>query len=87
MSNESFVALEQIMNQLMENGHKPVPLPEKEIDDLPRAAISDDSEPHRAIDILHSDPLQIRTSGKTVKYVRIRSKYRNQTTSRKKLEC
>jgi hypothetical protein len=31
------------MNQLMESGHKPVPLPEKDIEDLPREVISKDS--------------------------------------------
>lgn len=32
------------MNQLMENGHKPVPLPDKDIDDLPRGVLDEDSE-------------------------------------------
>jgi len=36
-------ALEQIMNQLMENGHKPVPLPEGEIENLPRDVLRRDS--------------------------------------------
>jgi len=36
-------ALEQIMNQLMENGHKPVPLPDKDIEKLPRTPIGNDN--------------------------------------------
>ena len=32
------------MNQLMESGHKPVPLPEKDIDNLLREPITDESK-------------------------------------------
>jgi hypothetical protein len=41
---DALIALEQIMNQLMENGHKPVPLPDKDIDELERDVIDVDSK-------------------------------------------
>ena len=33
------------MNQLMENGHKPVPFPDDRINDLPRGVLDADSMP------------------------------------------
>lgn len=79
------------MNQLMENGHKPVPLPESGIDELPREPITNESVSSLVLNVVTSRLSllfdEILSWDKIAKSVKILLKYLTRMARKKKVEC